>query len=142
VDEGSHNSGDATGRPGDISLPGAQAFRSVDPPLNDGRLTAGQVDSQSLNSCQLRVPEKARSVDIENPRGPDTQVVAGPTRRRGMTRDEARAATIAERRLQGLDTPSSSAVVKQALVELLERAVALRRSARDGRREHSDRGAA
>jgi hypothetical protein len=59
-----------------------------------------------------------------------------------MTRDEARAATIAERRLQGLDTPSASAVVKQALVELLERAVALRCPARDGRRDHSDRGAA
>jgi len=67
---------------------------------------------------------------------------AEPARRRGMTRADARAATIAERRRQGLDTPSSSPLVKQALVELLEIAATRTRPAQRSTPEHADRGAA
>ena len=60
----------------------------------------------------------------------------------GMSRSDARAATIAERLWQGLDTPSSSPLVKQALVDLLETAATHPRPTNSRKTEDADRGAA
>ena len=72
----------------------------------------------------------------------DAPNVSEPVRRTGMTRADARAATIAERRRQGLDTPSSSPLVKQALVDVLKLAATPTKIAESSKPEESGRGAA